>query len=194
LPFRGPSGQRTLVKNTKPKEETRRPTRALSAGAKRRCSMRQAPLGCIGLAGFATVVCQLLVPHEPSIVLGGWQPPVAWGFETVLENSKGTLTKFPSTDCYHFTFIALEQPSIRVRGASQPPSARAGSFLTAVNARRIGFASLSGALTWRSNSPGIYFAMLTPSESTARDVRVFRSPVQAVAALLRKEIDYRERL
>ena len=118
-------------------------------------------------AGFATIVCQLLVPYEPSIVRGGWQPPVAWGFETVLENSKGTLTKFPSTDCYHFTFIALEQPSIRVRGARQPPSARAGSFLTAVNARRIGFASLSGALTWRSNSPGIYFA-------TAHSIRIAR--------------------
>jgi hypothetical protein len=30
-----------------------------------------AALGCIGLAGFATVVWQLLVPYEPSIVLGG---------------------------------------------------------------------------------------------------------------------------
>jgi hypothetical protein len=30
-----------------------------------------AALGCIGLAGFATVVWQLLVPYEPWIGLGG---------------------------------------------------------------------------------------------------------------------------
>jgi hypothetical protein len=148
--------------------------------------MRQAPLGCIGLAGFATVVCQLLVPHEPSIVLGGWQPPVAWGFETVLENSKGTLTKFPSTDCYHFTFIALEQPSIRVRGASQPPSARAVSFLTAVNARRIWFASLSGALTWRPIIPAFILRYsLHPNRPQGMSrVSDQRRPVHPVAGIV----------
>ena len=163
------------MKNTKTKRRNAPACRVLSAGAKRRRSMRPAALGCIGLAGFATVVWQLLVPYEPSIrPLGGGS--LLWlGVLRLCWKIQRTLTKFPSNDCYHFTFIALEQPSIRVRSASQPPSARAGSFLAAVNARRIGFASLSGALTWRSNSPGIYFAMLTPSESTARDVRVFRS-------------------
>jgi hypothetical protein len=67
-----------------------------------------AALGCIGLAGFSTVVWQLLVPYEPWIVLG--DASLVWLRVSGLcwRVIKGTLTKSPSTDCYHCTFITLE--------------------------------------------------------------------------------------